>query len=138
LISLAVEAKAGEAFDKTIDQWLKDAKATSGKPARLEHLRLILGIQAQIPMTTRYQLLHRAASAVLEAARFGAPDALLLIQSFASDPNSTTAFAHFGALVGCECAVNAIVEGPVLAGVRLHLGWVDCVPAGTPELEAAV
>jgi hypothetical protein len=138
LISMAVEAKAGEAFDKTIDQWLKDAKPTSGKPARLEHLRLLLGIHTQIPLNIRYQLLHRAASAVLEAVRFGAPDALLLIQSFVSDPNSTTAFTHFGTLLGCECAVNTIVEGPLLEGVRLHLGWLDCLPAGAPELEAAV
>lgn len=138
LISMAVEAKAGEAFDKTIDEWLAAAKPKSGKPARLKQLREVLGVQTELPGTLRYQLLHRAASAVLEAERFAAPDALLLVQSFASDPNSVTAFSQFGGVLGCRCSTGMIVGGPTLGGVRLHLAWLDCGPSDPTDLAAAV
>jgi hypothetical protein len=138
LISMAVEAKAGEAFDKTIDEWLADAKPTSGKPARLKQLREVLALQRELPGTLRYQLLHRAASAVLEAERFSAPDALLLVQSFTSDPDSLSAFSQFGSILGCDCSAGMVVGGPTLGGVRLHLAWLDCEPSGAADLAAAV
>jgi hypothetical protein len=135
---MAVEAKAGEAFDRTIAEWLADAKATSGKPVRLKQLREVLGLQIELPGTLRYQLLHRAASAVLEAERFGASDALLLVQSFASDPDSLSAFSQFGRQLGCECSAGMVVGGPTLGGMRLHLAWLDCEPSDAADLEAAV
>jgi hypothetical protein len=138
LISMAVEAKAGEPFDKTIDEWLADAKPTSGKPARLKQLREVLEIQGQLPGSLRYQLLHRAASAVLEAERFGAQDAVLLVQSFAADPDSLSAFSQFGAILGCDCSTGMVVGGPTLGGVKLHLAWLDCEPSDAALLAAAV
>jgi hypothetical protein len=86
LVSMSVEAKAGEGFDRTIAAWLTDAKPSSGKPARLAQLKSVLGMAGDVPETLRYQLLHRTASAVSEAERFGAPCAVLLVQSFSSDP----------------------------------------------------
>src|SRR5689334_2269939 len=44
LVSMSVEAKAGEGFDRTVAAWLADAKPTSGKPARFAQLKSILGI----------------------------------------------------------------------------------------------
>src|SRR5438045_3818176 len=92
---MAVEAKAGEGFDRTIAEWLADAKPTSGKPVRLAQLKSILGIGPDCPETLRYQLLHRTASAVREAERFGAAAAILLVQSFSSDRDSAEAYATF-------------------------------------------
>src|SRR6188474_3313853 len=58
LVSMSVEAKAGEGFDRTIASWLADAKPSSGKPARLAQLKSMLGIAGELPGTLRYQLLH--------------------------------------------------------------------------------
>lgn len=138
LISMAVEAKAGEAFDKTIDQWLATAKPTSDRPTRLKQLREVLGVHTELPGTLRYQLVHRAASALLEAERFNARDAVLLVQSFASDPNSFQALTAFGTALGCQCSAGMVVQGPTLGGVTLHLAWLDCGPADAAALAAAV
>jgi hypothetical protein len=121
LISLAVEAKAGEAFDKTIAEWLADAKPKSGKPTRLRQLCGVLGLQTDPPGTLRYQLLHRAAAALLEAERFGAPHAIFLVQSFTRDSKGFTAFSDFGKIMGCECSGGAIVAGSTPGRVKLHL-----------------
>src|SRR5580765_2178354 len=44
LVSLAVEAKCGESFDRPVEEWLKDVKPNSGKPQRLEKLRELLSL----------------------------------------------------------------------------------------------
>ena len=136
LVSLAVEGKAGEGFDRTVADWLANAKPASGKPARLQQLRQLLGLTEEIPGSIRYQLLHRTGSAIREAVRFGASTALLLVQSFASDPQSVRAFEAFCDLLGCSGRPPALIEGPQLKGVRLYLGWVVCAPS-TPEQVAS-
>ncbi len=138
LVSMAVEAKAGEAFDKTINEWLADTKPGSGKPERLKQLRTILGLENAAIGALRYQLFHRAASALLEAKRFRAPNAILLVQSFESDLDSLADFSEFGKALGCQCGAGAIVEGPMLQNVRLHLAWVDCAPANQDDLASAI
>jgi hypothetical protein len=77
VISLAVEAKAGESFDKHVRDWLieeprADARPrrASGKPARLEFLCRTLDIQPDRAQGCRYQLMHRSVAAILEARRF--------------------------------------------------------------------
>jgi hypothetical protein len=138
LVSMAVEAKAGEGFDRTIASWLADAKPTSGKPARFRHLKSILGIGADCPETLRYQLFHRTASAIREAERFGATTAVLLIQSFSSDPESAGAYAEFCQVVGCSPQRTAVLEGPKLGTIQLYFAWVDCEPSGVDQLAGAV
>jgi hypothetical protein len=138
IVSMSVEAKAGEGFDRTIASWLADAKPTSGKPARLAQLKSMLGIATELPETVRYQLLHRTASAIHEAERFGARNALLLVQSFSSDPESAAAYAAFCAILGCTNHAGNLVEGPQLGAIRLHFAWVDCEPCGVDQLAAAV
>ena len=117
LVSLTVEAKAGEAFGPTIEEWLADAVPTSGKPARLRQLKALLGITQDIPGSVRYQLLHRTASAIREAKRFGASTAFMLVQSFAPDPDSEAAFDTFCALLRCDARRPSVIEGPVLGGI---------------------
>ena len=95
-------------------------------------------VQTELPGTLRYQLLHRAASAVLEAERFTAPDAILLVQSFASDPDSLSAFSPFGSVLGCKCSAGIVVTGPTLRGVKLHLPWLNCEPSDATDLSEAV
>lgn len=138
LVSMSVEAKAGEGFDRTIGSWLADAKPTSGKPARLAQLKSILGIATDLPETLRYQLLHRTASAIREAERFGASGAVLLVQSFSSDPESAAAYSTFCGIMGCAAQASTLLEGPRLGTIQLYFAWVDCEPSGAEQLAAAV
>ena len=69
--SMSVEGKAGEALDKRVRDWLLKAGQRSRKPERLAALQADLGISDKDVSDIRYQLLHRAASALKEAVRFG-------------------------------------------------------------------
>lgn len=67
LISIMIEAKVDESFDKTIAEWLKNA--SPGKKERYSYLCSKLGVtlSLQDEMKIRYQLLHRTVSAIIEA-----------------------------------------------------------------------
>lgn len=96
LVSMAVESKSGEPFDRPVSAWLSDAKEGSGKPARLEALRAILAVGSLELGHIRYQLLHRCASAILLAREYSACAAVLLIQAFGAerDQDSRADFAQ--------------------------------------------
>jgi len=138
LVSMCVEAKAGEGFGQTVASWMADAKPTSGKLARFHQLKSILGITSEFPFTIRYQLLHRTASAILEANSSGASAALLLIQSFSHDPESLAAYRALCELLGCSQRDSGLIDGPRLGAIQLYLGWADCETSGPEELLAAV
>ncbi len=79
LISIAVEGKVSEPFGPTVEQWLTES--SPGKVKRLAYLLSLLGL-CSVSDTTRYQLLHRTASAIIEAQRFNAAHAVMLVHSF--------------------------------------------------------
>lgn len=138
LISVAVEGKAGEGFDRPVPEWLRDASPRSGKPKRLEQLCRVLGISEQQAHLCRYQLLHRTAVAILEARRFKAAHALLLVQSFVADPDSVADFKCFGEQFGVIVHENAAVSAGVRDGVSLWLAWVTSRPATDEVVRAAL
>jgi hypothetical protein len=122
LVSIAVEGKVAEPFGPTLEEWLDGA--SSGKAARFAFLRTALGLPEQVPGTVRYQLLHRSASAVIEAKRFGAAHAVMLVHSFGQAHQWFEDYAAFAALFGAEVAVDRVVSVGERDGVQLHLGWV--------------
>jgi len=122
LVSIAVEGKVAEPFGPTLGVWLD--RASSGKATRLAFLRTSLGLTEQVPGTVRYQLLHRSASAVIEAKRFGAAHAVMLVHSFSQAHQWFEDYAAFAALFGAEVAVDRVVSVGERDGVQLHLGWV--------------
>lgn len=67
LVSIAVEGKVSEPFGPTMQEW--QAESSPGKAERLAYLLSLLGLSSA-PDATRYQLLHRTASAIIEAQRF--------------------------------------------------------------------
>lgn len=132
LVSIAVEGKVAESFDKTVDEWLEGA--SEGKRLRLTFLRDRLGLDEDQRLgPIRYQLLHRAASAVIEAKRFCAPRAVMLVHSFSSTRDWLDDYMAFARLFRVEAAVNRVVDVGVRDGVGLHLGWV----CGDPRFLAA-
>ncbi len=121
LISIAVEGKVSEPFGPTVREW--QAESSPGKVSRLEYLIALLGLPL-VPEITRYQLLHRTASAIIEAKRFGAPHALMLVHSFSQTSERFQDYAAFVSLMG-GCAVeNNIISVGARSGVALHLAWV--------------
>lgn len=131
LVSLAVEAKSGESLGEIVSEWLAGAVASSGKPRRLEFLRECLGLQSGDVAELRYQLLHRAVSAILQARHFNAPTAVLLIQSFggSSDDKSRDDYHRFAEAMGCSPAFNAVAEAGRPTTPTLLIGWVTDAPA---------
>jgi hypothetical protein len=77
---MAVEGKFSEPFGPTVDEWLRNA--LEGKRERLRFLEEQLGLDTAVSPGIRYQLLHRGGSAVIEAKRFNATNALMLVHSF--------------------------------------------------------
>ena len=140
MASLALEAKSGEPLDKPVAQWLADASPASRKPQRLAALKGLLGIVDQDVGAIRYQLLHRAASALLEAQRFRTPTAVMLVQAFnrQADEGSWKDFQAFATLLGGQPVEGVLVCASVRTGVPLYLGWVNSQAAGEAMLAAAV
>jgi hypothetical protein len=126
LISIAVEGKVSEPFGDTVSKWLKNE--TPGKKKRLEFLCRELGIVKANVSNIRYQLLHRTASAILEAKRFNASNALMLVHSFSQTDEWFENYALFAALFGIDAKKNRIHSAGKKGSIQLYLGWVKGDP----------
>ena len=122
LVSIAVEGKVEEPFGPTLDEWF--AEGSQGKETRLTFLREQLELPEVPPGSVRYQFLHRTASAVIEAKRFHAAHAVLLVHSFSQSYEWFSDYAAFATLFGAEVGVNRLVSVGERGGVSLHLCWV--------------
>lgn len=139
LAVVGVEGKAGEPFGPTIDQWQAgrtpaDRAGEGARPGRQERLAFLmatLGLDS-LPGDVRYQLLHRTAAAVIEADRFAARHAIVLVHAFdPPGPDGQQAgfgdFAAFVALFGGVARPGGLasVDRPAGAGGPrwLHFGW---------------
>ena len=121
LISIAIEGKVEEPFDKTIGEWKMDSSA--GKDVRLEYLLDVLGISSPVPNFVRYQLVHRTASAVIEAERFGANHAVMIVHSFSKTNQWFEDFYAFVALFGETAEIGRLISTKARRGLPLYLGW---------------
>ena len=121
LISIAVEGKVSEPFGPTVQEWQTDL--SSGKAKRIEYILSLLGISS-VSDTTRYQLLHRTASAIIEAHRFNAAHAVMLVHSFSQSSEWFQDYAAFVSLMGGSAAEDSMVSVGSRSGVSLHLAWV--------------
>ena len=99
LFVAGVEAKVSEPFGPTVSEWLADA--SPGKVERLKFLRDKLGLHENV-FALRYQLLHRTASAIIEAERFGAAGAAMIVHSFSQTDAWSADFAAFLAAMRIE------------------------------------
>jgi hypothetical protein len=108
LVSIMVEGKVSEPFGETITEWREDN--SEGKNIRLKFLleKLRLEENKQID-TIRYQLLYRTASAIIEAERFKAENALLLVHSFSRSNEWFDDYSQFLALFGLNTEPDSLV-----------------------------
>ena len=98
----------------------------SGSPLR--YLCLILDLQPPLPGRIRYPLLKWTASAILEAIRFHARDAVLLVHSFSPVQPWLEDFRAFCLLFDAPGTPGDLMPAGERMGVGLHLAWVDDYP----------
>lgn len=121
LISIAVEGKVSESFGPTLEKW--DAKASKGKIHRLAFLKEQLGLSQDFPLHIRYQLLHRTASAIIEAQRFNAKSAVMLVHSFSQSEEWLEDYQAFLNLFEVRAEPNQLVFVKRTQGIDLYCGW---------------
>jgi hypothetical protein len=121
LISIAVEGKVSESFGPTLGDWLK--KDSPGKRVRLDYLKSQIGLCDDLDSGVRYQLLHRTASAVIEAKRFNAKTAVMIVHSFSPSNEWFDDYSAFIALYGKSAEVGEMVSLCDVDGVKLSVGW---------------
>lgn len=126
IVSVAVEGKVAEPFGPTLAEW--QAEASSGKVARLQYLRDQLSLSEPPPGTIRYQLLHRTVAPLIEARRFGATHAVMLVHSFSKTNEWFEDYAAFALLFGIAAVPNTIARVGERGGINLHIGWVSGNP----------
>lgn len=124
LFVIAVEGKGQEGFDKIIAEW-KDSR---GKERRLNFLANKLEINTKSLLDARYQLVHRTTSAIIQAERFLASHALMLIHAFEAPDDSYWDFVIFAQKMGIKVArkrKSGIFGSRKIKGISIYLGWVD-------------
>jgi len=122
LVSIAVEGKVSEPFGPTLDEWFEPNSL--GQEVRLRYLCRKLELTYPPPADARYQLFHRAASAVIEAEWYHASHAVLLIHSFSPTNSWFDDYVRFLELFGVSATVNAVASRS-LRSLRMHFAWVQ-------------
>ena len=122
---IAVEGKVDEPFGDLVSKW----NNTPGKETRLEALCASLGLSIPNVAATRYQLLHRTASALYEAQRYQVKRAMMLVHSFSEANRSFQDFQAFAEIMGMPVGdVNQVSGERECEGIRLRLAWVKDTP----------
>ena len=121
-VSIMVEGKVIESFGPTLDEWRKDA--SGGKEERLSFLLRSLGLGASPAGSVRYQLLHRAASAIITGEQYRAAAAVLLVHSFSQERVGWSDYQAFTQLFGVEAVLGSVQRLGDASSVPLFGVWV--------------
>lgn len=130
LVAVTVEGKAREDFGPTMAQW-RDGVSDKGYTERLRHIMENIGLENPVPDHIRYQLLHRTASAVIEARRFHCQAAAMIVQSFVGldAENHFGDYADFIRLYGAVPMKDQLLFISEIDGIRLFSAWVYTSPS---------
>ena len=124
LISIMIEGKVNEPFDKPVSSWISNSSGNSGKQERLDFLLNKLTLNQTQVQQIRYQLLHRTVSAIIEAQRIGAKNALMLVHSFSTKNEWFDDFGKFVKLFSLTAKINSIVGPYQTDGINIYFGWI--------------
>jgi len=127
LASICIEGKVNESFGEPVSKWGPDS--SPGKRKRFQYLTEVLELEGVNLSNIYYQLLHRTASAIIEAKRFHATTAMMLVHSFSQEHKWFREFSAFAKILGTTAKLNAIHPCGERSGVSLYVGWV----VGNPE-----
>lgn len=127
LVTIMIEGKVSESFDKKVKDWFND---TESRRKRLEFLLTKLELNKTINEIEnfRYQLFHRTVSAILEAEKFTAKKAIMLIHSFSKTNEWFEDFSNFVTLLNPKAEkpeINKIYNcGELSSGIQIYIGWI--------------
>lgn len=121
-VSIMVEGKVNESFGPTLDEWRSEA--SPGKEERLSFLLRSLGLGTVPAGSIRYQLLHRAASAIITGEQYRAIASVLLVHSFSQVRAGWSDYQAFTRLFGVEAAVGSVQHLGSSSSVPLFGVWV--------------
>ena len=96
LVTIMVEGKVSEPFGPRVSEWYQEP--SPGKTRRLGFLCNALGLSETRAHSVRYQLLHRTASTLIEARRFHATSAVMLVHSFSKTKEWFDDYRQFAGL----------------------------------------
>lgn len=122
LISMTIEGKVEEPFGETVVKWGTDS--SPGKRKRFNYLVDLLELQGRDLSQVYYQLIHRTASAIIEAQRFHADTAVMLVHSFSQSHTWFAEFCAFAEHLGVESELNRLYGCGKRSGIELYIGWV--------------
>jgi len=123
LVSVMVEGKVRESFGEPVGRWKTSGSGfTANKETRLQGLCHYVGLP-EIPDTIHYQLLHRTASAVIEAETYNAAYAMMIVHSFSPADDHWAAFDAFVRLYSKTPQIGQLVELASVGNVQLFAGW---------------
>lgn len=122
LATYTIEGKVDEPFGPTVGEWL--VEPSPGKTERLAYISGLLGI-GEVPPDLHYQLLHRTAAALIEAHRFDAKLAGVIVHSFSPVNRWRDAFERFVEVLGGRPEPGGPVTIEVPSGKTLMLGWAS-------------
>lgn len=125
-VAMAVEGKVNEPFGPTLAEWLENP--SEGKRTRLAYLQDLLGLPGDLPDGLRYQLLHRTASAVIEAHRFKTDCAAMIVHSFSQERIWFDAYEQFNEVLGLSKNSGELGLTRLPDGLPLYLGWATGDP----------
>jgi hypothetical protein len=131
-VSIMVEGKVNESFGPTLDEWRGEVPAdkkksldSPGKKTRLSFLLRTLGITALPSGDIRYQLFHRAASAVITGEQYRAVAAVLLVHSFSQKRTGWKDYEAFVRLFGVHAVPDVVQRLTSTSSVPLFAAWVS-------------
>ena len=127
LVSICVEVKVNESFGEPVAKW--GPESSPGKQIRFQYLTEVLELEGKDLSNIYYQLLHRTASAIIEAKRFHATTAIMLVHSFSQEHRWFPEYLDFAAKFDVDAPLKRIYHAGKRSGVDLYLGWI----VGNPE-----
>jgi hypothetical protein len=124
LAVMAVEAKVTESFGPLVSEWI--GEGGEGKEDRLQRLCDLLGFDRGAVGDLRYQLFHRTAAAILEARRYRAKKAVMMVHSFCANATGLADFLAFFERMGVSGASrDQLSEAAPVRDVTLWAGWAS-------------
>lgn len=123
-VVIMVEGKVNESFGPLVSEWLAENNPGSQKAARITAICDLLGLPKGNIENRRYQLFHRTASAVLEARRIKADQAIVLVHSFSKDSLWFDEFQSFVSLFELEIEKNRLSKAVQIGSITTCFAWI--------------
>lgn len=111
-----------ESFGPTLHEWTSEA--SRGKRQRLRFLLRSVGLASEPTAEIRYQLLHRAASAIITGEQYRAAAGILLIHSFSQELAGWPDYQAFTRLFGVEAERGMLQRLSDASPIPLFGVWV--------------